>query len=87
MRANGSALNAYPNATSGRFELYQIGTNPSMPCCPTQLYRVLAAFAEYVRSGLWKVGAHGVDELDTVFQNADTEGSRDDCVLNVYNVE
>lgn len=87
IRANGSALNAYPNAIPGRFELYHIGTNPFMPCCPTQLYRVLAAFAEYVRSGLWKVGAQGVDELDAVFKNADTEYGSDDYALHVYNVE
>lgn len=87
IRANGSALNAYPNAIPGELELYQIGTNPFMPCCPTQLYMVLAAFAQYVQSGLWKVGAHGADELDTVFQNADTEDGRYTYALNVYNVE
>ena len=34
---------------------------------------VLDAFARSVADGLWKVGVNGVDELDTVFKDADTE--------------
>jgi hypothetical protein len=52
----------------------QIGRNPYMPCKPTQLHILLAAVAEHVRSG---VRTYGVDGLDAVFQDVDTEGGRD----------
>ena len=34
---------------------------------------MLDAFARSVADGLWKGGAGGVDEPDTVFKDADTE--------------
>jgi hypothetical protein len=36
-----------------------------------------AAFADHVRSGVWKVGAYGVDKSDAVLQDTDTEDSKD----------
>jgi len=83
IRADGSALSG--THVRGEFELYQIGQNPCMPCKPTQLHLVLAAFADHVQSGLWKVGTQGVDELDMVFQDADTEGGRDNYVVTFGN--
>lgn len=69
LRSDGTPL----NPENGAFELYQLGRHPYVPCHGTQLYMVLDGFARSVAEGLWKVGADGVDEPDTIFQDADTE--------------
>jgi hypothetical protein len=74
--ANGHALKADGtplDPKNGAFDLYQLGRHPYVPCHDTQLYMVLDAFARSVADGLWKVGDEGVDELNTVFKDADTE--------------
>lgn len=76
MGANGYALRADGTALdpeNGVFELYQLGRHPCMPCHGTQLYMVLDSFARSVAEGLWKVGADGLNEPDTIFKDADTE--------------
>ncbi|KAM0716072.1 hypothetical protein Q7P37_008586 [Cladosporium fusiforme] len=61
----------------GQFELYQLGQHPFYPCRGVQLEMVLSAFSRHITDGLWKIGPNGVDEPDTIFQDADTEDGRD----------
>lgn len=79
IRGDGSPLNS--QHVQGQFELYQLGQHAWMPCHGTQLYMLLDAFARHVEEGLWRVGADGVDEPETVFLDADTEEGRGRYVL------
>lgn len=71
MGANGYAIRADRialDSANGAFELYQLGRQPYVPCHGTQLYMVLDTFARSITKGLWKVGADGFDEPDTIFR-------------------
>lgn len=81
VRADGSPSNS--EHVQGQFELYQLGQHPFVPCHRTQLYIILDAFARHVKDGLWRVSTDGVDEAETIFQNADTEEGRDDYRVHV----
>lgn len=81
LRADGHRLGKF--YLPGRFELYQLGQTPYMPCRGIQLYMVLDAFARHIAGGLWEIGAGGVREPETVFQDADTEEGRDEYRLYI----
>jgi hypothetical protein len=69
-KADGSLLTA--GVGDGHAELYQLGQNPFIPDHPSQLLSVLWQFSGHVRTGMWEVGADGVEGDADVFREADT---------------
>lgn len=73
-KADGNPLNSGAGpAGDGHAELYQLGKNPFMPDHSSQLLAVLMQFVGHVRTGMWNVGAEGVERGADVFREADTE--------------